>query len=96
LRSILVPVATSVSQFQARSAKFDDIKAYLISSQNTMSRHGGAAIADHGSLGSQQNPGPVMVCSPVFNQFSPGLLLPDNSAIGKYEGGRRDRPDSRD
>ena len=67
LRAILVPVATSVwnPYFQQGVHEFDYIKAYLISSQNTMSRHGGAAIADHGSLGSQQNPGPVMVCNPV-------------------------------
>jgi hypothetical protein len=32
-----------------------------------------AAIADHGSLGSQQNPCPVMVCNPVFKHFSPSL-----------------------
>ena len=98
LRSILVPVATSVSNpnFKQGMQEFCDIKAYLISSQNTMSRHGGAAIADHSSLGSQQNRGPVMVCNPVFNNFSPGLLRPDNYAMGKYDGGRRDRPDSRD
>jgi hypothetical protein len=80
LRAILVPVATSVSNpnFQQGAQEFNYIKAYLISSQNTMSRHGGAAIADHGSLGSQQNPGPVMVCNPVFNHFSPGLLRHDN------------------
>ena len=80
LRAILVPVATSVwnPYFQQGVHEFDYIKAYLISSQNTMSRHGGAAIADHGSLGSQQNPGPVMVCNPVFNHFSPGLPRHDN------------------
>ena len=49
------------------------------------------AIPDHGSLGSQQNRGPVMVCNPVFNNFSPGLLRPDNYAMGQYDGGRRDR-----
>jgi hypothetical protein len=83
LRAILVPVATSVSNpyFQQVAQEFDYIKAYLISSQNTMSRHGGAAIADHGSLGSQQNPGPVMVCNPVFNHFSPSLPRHDNYAI---------------
>ena len=61
-----------------------------MSSQNTMSRHGGAAIADHhdGSLGSQQNPGPVMVCSPVFNHFSPSLPRPDNYAIGLHDSGQ--------
>ena len=42
------------------------------------------------------NRGPVMVCNPVFNTFSPGLPQPDNFAIGQYDGGRRDRPDSRD
>ena len=104
LRAILVPVATSVSNpyFQQVAQEFDYIKAYLISSQNTMSRHGGAAIADHGSLGSQQNPGPVMVCNlnPVFNHFSPSLPRHDNYAIivaiGLYDGGRKDSPDSRD
>jgi hypothetical protein len=102
LRAILVPVATSVSNpyFQQGAQEFDYIKAYLISSQNAMSRHGGAAIADHGSLGSQQNPGPVMVCNPIFNNFSPGLPQHDNYAIivaiGLYDGGRKDSPDSRD
>jgi hypothetical protein len=37
-----------------------------------------------------------MVCNPVFNNFSPGLLRPDHYAIDQYDGGRRDRPDSRD
>jgi hypothetical protein len=46
--------------------KLEMIKTYLISVQNKTSRHGGAAIADHGSLGSQQIPGPVLVCSPVL------------------------------
>ena len=98
LRAISVPVATSVSNpnFQQGVQEFNYIKAYLVSLQNTMSRHGGAAIADHGSLGSQQNPGPVLVCNPVFNHYSPGLLRPDNHAMGQYDGGRRDRPDSKD
>ena len=67
LRAISVPVATSVSNpnFKQGEQEFNDIKAYILKFQNTMSRHGGAAIADHGSLGSQQNPGPVMVCNPV-------------------------------
>ena len=91
LRAISVPVATSVSNpnFKQGMQEFCDIKAYLVSLQNTMSRHGGAAIADHGSLGSQQNPGPVMVCNPVFNHFSPGLPRHDNyhqhdQAFGSY------------
>ena len=104
LRAISVPVATSVSNpnFKQGMQEFNDIKAYLVSLQNTMSRHGGAAIADHGSLGSQQNPGPVMVCNlnPVFNHFSPSLPRHDNYAIivaiGLYDGGRKDSPDSRD
>jgi hypothetical protein len=71
LRGILLPVAALVDDPECmRSAeKVEKIKIYLNSVQNTMSRHGGAAIADHGSLGSQQNPGPVMVCSPVFQPF---------------------------
>ena len=104
LRAILVPVATSVSNpnFKQGEQEFNDIKAYILKFQNTMSRHGGAAIADHGSLGSQQNPGPVMVCNlnPVFNHFSPSLPRHDNYAIivaiGLYDGGRKDSPDSRD
>jgi hypothetical protein len=71
LRGILLPVAASVDDpgFMRGAEKVDKIKTYLISVQNTMSRHGCAAIADHGSLGSQQNRGPVMVCNPVFNNF---------------------------
>jgi len=88
LLAILVPVAASVDdpEFTRGAEKVEKIRAYLRSVQNTMSRHGGAAIADHGSLGSQQNPGPVMVCSPVFNQFSPSLPRHNNYAIGLYDG----------
>ena len=101
LRAILVPVSTSVSNpyFQQGAQEFDYIKAYLISSQNTMSRNSGAAIADHGSLGSKQNPGPVMVCNPVSTilvlAFRDMTITP-SAYMTVTPGGRRDRPDSRD
>ena len=98
LRGMLLPVAASADdpEFMQGAKKAQRLRAYLISIQNTTSRQSGAAIPDHGSLGSQQNRGPVMVCTPGFNHFSPGLLRPDNYAMGQYDGGRRDRPDSRD
>jgi hypothetical protein len=90
LRAIIVPVAASAAdpEFMRGTEKAKHLIAYLKSVQNTTSRHGGAAIADHGSLGSQQNPGPVMVCSPVFNHFSPSLPRPDNYAIGLHDSGQ--------
>ena len=101
LRAILVPVAASVDdpEFTRGAEKVEKIRAYLRSVQNTMSRHGGAAIADHCSLGSQQNPGPVMVCSPVSTilvlAFRDMTITP-SAYMTVTPGGRRDRPDSRD
>ena len=76
LRGILLPVAASADdpEFMQGAKKAQCLRDYLISIQNTTSRQSGAAIPDHGLLGSQQNRGPVMVCNPVFNNFSPGLL----------------------
>jgi hypothetical protein len=73
LRGILLPIAASADdpEFMRCAERVERLRAYLISVQNITSRQSGAAIADHGLLGSQQIAAPLWSAT----QFSTLLVL---------------------